>query len=359
MTAAPLPASPPRRRLSVGAGFAALLALMVLLTALGVVYMNVAERRLGKIVNVHMERIELATQMRHNARERIVSLQKLILLSDPFERDEQWLRFNNLAGEFAAARGRLLEMQLSAEERELLEQQGRLTGVARAVQDHVVELAFQGQLRDAQRLLLDQAIPTQDAVLEQLAQLYALQKRQADSAVEETKRAYQQARGLLVALSLLIVTLGFVIAVAVIRRARHADVELHQEKERALATLHSMGDGVISTDGTGRVEYLNPIAERLTGWDTQEARGRRIGEIFTIAHDSTRKPVQNPVARALAGREVVTADTDIVLTGRRGEEHAIELAATPLRGAVGEVLGAVLIFRDVTEMRALAREIAH
>jgi len=359
MTAAPLPASPPRRRLSVGTGFAALLALMVLLTALGVVYMNVAERRLGKIVNVHMERIELATQMRHTARERIVNLQRIILLTDPFERDEQWQQFNNLANEFVAARERLRAMALSNEERALLDEQGRLTRIAQPIQDRVVELAFQGQLREAQRTLLEQAIPAQDAVLEQLAQLYALQKHQADSAVEETKRAYQQARGLLVALSLLIVALGFVIAVAVIRRARHADVELHQEKERALATLHSMGDGVISTDGTGRVEYLNPIAERLTGWDTQEARGRRIGEIFTIAHDSTRKPVQNPVARALAGREVVTADTDIVLTGRRGEEHAIELAATPLRGAVGEVLGAVLIFRDVTEMRALAREIAH
>ncbi len=359
MTAAPLPASPSRRRLSVGAGFTALLVLMVLLTALGVVYMNLTERRLEKIAGVYMERIEIATRMRHTARERMVSLQKIILLSDPFERDEQWLQFNNLAGEFAAARGRLLEMKLSAEESALLERQGKLAGISVPIQNRVVELASRGRLREAQRLLIEQAIPAQDAVLEQLAALYALQKRQADNAVEETKRAYHQARGLLVALSLLIVTLGFVIAVAVMRRARGADAALHQEKERALATLHSMGDGVISTDGVGRVEYLNPIAERLTGWDTQEARGHRIGEVFTIAHDSTRKPVQNPVARALAGREVVTADTDIVLTSRRGDEHAIELAATPLRGAVGEVLGAVLIFRDVTEMRALAREIAH
>ncbi len=359
MTAAPLPSPSPRRHLGVGAGFAALLALMVLLTVLGVVYMATAERRLEKIVNVHMSRIELATQMHHTARERIVSLQKIILLTDPFERDEQWIRFNNLAGEFVAARERLRAMALSGEERAMLDEQGRLTRISQPIQDRVVELASQGRLREAQRMLLEQAIPAQDAVLGQLAQLYTLQKRLADSAVEETKRAYHQARGLLVALSLLIVALGFVIAIAVMRRARRADVALHQEKERALATLHSMGDGVISTDSAGRVEYLNPIAERLTGWRTEEAHGRRIGEVFAIAHDSTRKPAQNPVARALTGREVVTADTDIVLLGRRGQEHAIELAATPLRGSVGEVLGAVLVFRDVTEVRALGREIAH
>ncbi len=359
MTAAPLPASSPRRRLGVGTGFAALLALMVLLTIFGVVYMNIAERRLENIAGVYLERIEIATRMRHTARERMVSLQKMVLLTDPFERDAQWVQFNNLAGEFAAARNRLLEMRLSADESQLLERQGELTGISLPIQDRVVELVSQGRLREAQRQLVEQAIPAQDAVLEQLAQLYALQKRQADGAVEETKHAYHQARGLLVALSLLIIALGFVIAVAVMRRARRVDAALHQEKERALATLHSMGDGVISTDGAGRVEYLNPVAERLTGWDTQEARGRRVSEVFAIAHDSTRKHAQNPVARALAGREVVTADTDIVLTGRHGGEHAIELSATPLRGPVGEVLGAVLVFRDVTEMRALAREIAH
>ncbi len=359
MTAAPLPPAIPRRRLGVGAGYAALLVLMVLLTVLSIFYMAAAERRLEKIVNVHMARIEMTTQMHHTARERTVSLQKMILLNDPFERDEQWVRFNNLAGEFVAARERLREMALSGEEQALLDEQGQLTRIAQPTQDRVIELVSQGRPRDAQRMLLEQAIPAQDAVLEKLTELYALQKRLADSAVEETKRAYNRTRGLVVALSLIIVTLGFVIAVAVMRRARRADAALHQEKERALATLHSMGDGVISTDSAGRVEYLNPIAERLTGWNTEEARGRRVGEVFAIAHDSTRKPAQNPVARALTGREVVTADTDIVLLGRRGEEHAIELSATPLRGSAGEVLGAVLVFRDVTEVRALGREIAH
>lgn len=348
-----------RRRLGVGAGFAALLALMLFLTGLGVAYMDATEGRMTTIVNNHMAKIELATRMHNEARERTVNLQKMTLLTDPFERDEQWVQFNNHAGAFAAGRGLLLEMKLTPQELELLERQGKLTGVAVPLQERIVELISQGKTREAHQLLVEKAIPAQDAVLEQLAQLYTLQKREADRAVEQARSAHAQARGLLLVLSLLIVGLGATIAVTVLRRERRADAALRQEKERALATLHSIGDGVISTDNTGRVEYLNPVAERLTGWTTEDALDRRLSEIFPIVHDTTRAPAPNPVARALAGHEVVTAGTDIVLTGRRGDEHAIELTATPIRGLAGEIFGAVLVFRDVTEMRALGREIAH
>ena len=348
-----------RRRFGVGSGFAALLVLMLLLTVFGVVYMDAAERHVERIANVHMDRLDLATRMHHAARERTANLQKMTLLADPFERDEQWLQFNNRAGELAAARGRLLEMDLSAEERELLDRQGRLTGIAVPLQERVADLVSQGRTREAQTLLAEKAIPAQDAVLEQLSRLYALEKSLTDEAVVAARRAYQQARGLLIVFSLTIVVLGLVIAVAVLRNARRAAAALHQEKERALATLHSMGDGVISTDSGGRVEYLNPIAERLTGWNTDDALGRRLSELFPLVHDGTREPVPNPVARALAGGKTVSASADVVLTDRRGGEHAVELTATPLRGPVGETLGAVMVFRDVTEMRALGREIAH
>ncbi|MBI3570713.1 MAG: EAL domain-containing protein [Gammaproteobacteria bacterium] len=350
---------PVKRRFGVGTGFVALLALMLFLTGLSTVYLNTTEEQLEKIANVHMGRIELATRMHNEARERTINLQKMILLTDPFERDEQWVQFNTHAGAFAAGRSELLKMRLTPQERELLEHQGKLTGVAVPIQERVVELISQGKTREAHQLLVEKAIPAQNAVLEQLARLYALQKQQADDAVIAARSVYQQARALLVLLSLTTFGLGVIITIAVIRRAKHADAALHQEKERALATLHSIGDGVISTDNTGYVEYLNPVAERLTGWATKDAFDRRLSDIFPIVHDVTREPVHNPVTRALAGREVVTAGTDIVLTSRHGDEHAIELVATPIRGSQGDILGAVLVFRDVTEMRALGREIAH
>ncbi|MEK7697736.1 MAG: MCP four helix bundle domain-containing protein, partial [Pseudomonadota bacterium] len=168
-----------KRRLGVGAGFVALLALMLFLTGLGVVYMDSTEAQLNRVVNDHMVKIELATRLHNEARERTVNLQKMILLTDPFERDEQWVQFNNHAGAFAAGRGRLLEMKLTSQELGLLERQGKLTGVAVPLQERVVELISQGKTREAHQLLVEKAIPAQDAVLEQLTQLYILQKQQA------------------------------------------------------------------------------------------------------------------------------------------------------------------------------------
>ena len=229
-----------KRRLGVGAGFVALLALMLLLTGLGVTYMDTTEERATTIVNNHMAKIELATRMHHAARERTVNLQKMILFTDPFERDEQWLQFNNRAGEFAATRGQLLALPLTPEERELLDRQGRLTGVAVPLQDRVVELSSQGRIREAQRLLVEQAIPAQDAVLEQLVQLYTLQKREADRAVGQARRAHQRRRA----------ACCWCFLVPDRRAGRHhrrhraaarpgADAALHRERTRAGdATVH-------------------------------------------------------------------------------------------------------------------------
>ena len=108
-----------------------LLALMLFLTGLGVTYMDATEGRPTTIVNNHMAKIDLATRSGITTRANALStFRKMILFTDPFERDEQWLQFNNRAGEFAAARGQLLALPLTPEERELLDRQGRLTGVA-------------------------------------------------------------------------------------------------------------------------------------------------------------------------------------------------------------------------------------
>ena len=137
-----------KHRFGVGTGFVALLALMLFLTGLSTVYLNTTEEQLEKIANVHMGRIELATRMHNEARERTINLQKMILLTDPFERDEQWVQFNTHAGAFAAGRSELLKMRLAPQERELLEHQGKLTGVAVPLQERVVELISQGKTRE-------------------------------------------------------------------------------------------------------------------------------------------------------------------------------------------------------------------
>jgi PAS domain S-box-containing protein len=118
-------------------------------------------------------------------------------------------------------------------------------------------------------------------------------------------------------------------------------------------TLSSIGDAVISTDADGRVTFMNPIAENLTGWTLSEAAGKSLTEIFHIVNETTREPVENPALRALKTGTIVGLANHTVLIARDGTEHAIDDSAAPIkREGNDHLFGAVLIFRDITERRA-------
>ncbi len=145
---------------------------------------------------------------------------------------------------------------------------------------------------------------------------------------------------------------------AEIQRQR-AEQALFEERERALVTLHSIGDAVIRTDRHGIIDYMNPVAEQLTGWTHKEATGMPIAQVFTALREGAREPAEDAVARALAQQHPKPRSDNAILVSRGGREYAVECSATPIRGRNGEALGAVMVFRDVSEARRLAREISY
>jgi diguanylate cyclase (GGDEF)-like protein/PAS domain S-box-containing protein len=138
-----------------------------------------------------------------------------------------------------------------------------------------------------------------------------------------------------------------------------AEAALFEEKERAQVTLNSIGDAVLTTDLSGKVTYLNRVAEAMTGWFCTEALGRPISEVFTLLDGTTRLAAANPMLRAMTDNETVGLGTDCVLVRRDGFESAIEDSAAPIHNRDGQVTGAVIVFRDVSEARAMALEMAH
>jgi diguanylate cyclase (GGDEF)-like protein/PAS domain S-box-containing protein len=126
---------------------------------------------------------------------------------------------------------------------------------------------------------------------------------------------------------------------------------LFHQKELAEVTLHSIGDAVITTDAFARVEYLNPIAEDLTGWSTAQATGMLLKEVFNIVNGSTREPQSNPIERCLKERRIISLENNTVLIRRDGQEFIIEDSAAPVRDREGNVVGAVMVFYDVTKSR--------
>ena len=127
-----------------------------------------------------------------------------------------------------------------------------------------------------------------------------------------------------------------------------ANASLHASEEKLSVIVHSIGDGLIATDGEGRVTYLNPVAEQLTGWMLADAANRPIDEIFRIVNHETRLPCVVPVGETLAHGTIQGLANHTILIARDGSECAIADSCAPMHDREQRVVGAVLVFRDVT-----------
>ncbi|MNR97529.1 putative diguanylate cyclase YegE [compost metagenome] len=134
---------------------------------------------------------------------------------------------------------------------------------------------------------------------------------------------------------------------------------LFAEKERAQVTLESIADAVITTDKLGNIEYMNPVAETLTGWSKAEAEGLPSTRVFKIINGHTREPVPNPVELVFEQQSNVELIKDTVLLSRNGNEYAVEDSAAPIRDREGRIIGVVLVFHDVSDSRKLAIQLSH
>jgi len=138
---------------------------------------------------------------------------------------------------------------------------------------------------------------------------------------------------------------------------KHLARVLDEEYARLRVTLRSIGDGVITTDREGKVEFLNPVAEGLTGWTAEEARGKPIAQVFHVVSEDSHRAVENPVAISLAEERTVGLPERSLLIARDGNEFAVEDSTAPIRDLQGNSLGAVVVFHDVTTQRRMATEI--
>lgn len=130
----------------------------------------------------------------------------------------------------------------------------------------------------------------------------------------------------------------------------------HVERERLQVTLTSIGDGVIVTDDQGRVTFLNPVAQNLTGWIQEEAAGQPLSSVFNIVNEYTRELVESPVDKVLREGVIVGLANHTILINKDGSELSIDDSGAPIRDNDGNLVGVVLVFRDITERREIERQ---
>ena len=190
--------------------------------------------------------------------------------------------------------------------------------------------------------------------------LYSLEERQYDGCFQVTSKKgeilqwdfYSAAMGKMQDGRNIAISVGIDITEKV-----KLDLELKDERNLLKTTLLSVGDGIISTDLHGNVVYVNKVAEALTGWTQQEAAGKPIQKVFNITNDMTRQPSENIVKEVISTRKIHEITNHTVLTSRDGREYPIEESAAPIARDDGQVVGAVLVFRDFTEKKRKNEEI--
>jgi len=218
--------------------------------------------------------------------------------------------------------------------------------------------------QQALRILSGQAIPHDMPVETGSRNTYMFDSRQLtrfgiaenalppDSLVQHRPFSFYQTYrflvwGLAIAFSLFT---GMIVALLFnIHRLQETRSSLSRSEENLRITLDSIGDAVISTDTSGLVTRMNPVAETLTGWAFAEAVGKRLAEIFPLIDATTRQPRPNPLDKILAAGATVALERNTLLLARNGAEYRIADSGAPIRNCEGQVIGMVLVFRDITE----------
>ncbi len=469
-------------------GFAFVLITLFAAGVGGLSQLNQLNKQQLEITEHYLLKHDLIHRMLTASRERAITLNQIANLTDPFERDEQIMRYHRLGAQFAGAREQFLALPLASEEVALLKQQGEEVGKGISSQHEAIELATAEQFDKARDLLTHTAIPTQKRVFALLQSLYELQtavyeREQADTA-ESNSQTYL---ALLIMLGIFSLCVGGITAVVVIRQISQSEKALYQAnerfdlamrgandglwdwdiesdtvyysprwkemlgfaegelddtldswesrihpddlkpaeaainahlqgqtalyeniqrmrlkdgsyhwhlergiavrddvgrpyrmvgtntditrqkqteealfeaKERALVTLHSIGDAVITTDDQGLITYLNPIAERLIGIRSDEASARPLEECCRMIDEDHDRPAPNPALGALERGEVYELKCSTQLITHNGSNRSITASAAPIRDSNGTAIGAVIVLRDVSESREMARRLS-
>ncbi len=339
-------------------GFGLVLLLMVTTTVIGLTRMRAINQQMEAIVRGREAKSELVMNMRTLARERTITVYSMLLMKDPFQLDNAVQHFRQLAGEFIRNRDKLLQLKLNPVEMAIFQASQEKTRIATQFTERGVELVQEDKLAAAQQVLQTQAIPAQNKVFSLFNELIGMQQRSTRVAVNSAANEYRSAIWMVGILGTAAFVLGLGIMILVVRKAIRIERALFQEKERAQVTLHSIGDAVIATDTAGNVDYLNPVAEQLTGWRADEAHGLPFWQVYNTIDETSRQPFDHSNTPSQPDGWMVGLSRNALLISKTGAEFAIESSATPIRNHTGDTIGFVSVFHDVTAARGMAQQLS-
>ncbi len=335
--------------------FLCLAFLAAVIGVLGFTRMSALNAQLRNTAELRNNKIALVQDMVLSARGHADLLLTLNVASDPEEKRRAHQQYPDLMANIESARSSFLALKVTPEESKLLD------GVLQAAER--LRLFHQSAQRVADETGLDlqsreqvlRAITARQELETSIGRLLELQRTAAFREVADASELNQDAFRFALLLQAIALAVSVVVGVAVTWLVSRSERQLKRSKEKAQATLNAIDDGVITVDGGGLVQYMNPRAEALTGWRLAEARKRPLGAVYNLVSHEGRRPVVHP-ASTPSGAPMFGGEGNLLLA-RDGREYEVQDSASAIRDEEKRVAGAVLVFRDLTDERKMRREL--
>ena len=335
--------------------FGLLLAVLTALIVLGLSRIESFNSRINELTDAQNLKIGTVSELFLGNGQRSAMIDRLFAAETPDARETLHGQYRRAIEGYTRAVEKLRGLRVAPAERAARDEAIAAAARAHAVGEEIAGLLLKAEIAQASELNLTQAVLTDSRLQETLYLLLEANHVETAQAVAVANQGMRYGFLLIGAGGLLALLAGAVIAVLVIRIVANTEANLEHEKELAEVTLHSIVDGVITTDAAGRVEYMNPVAEQYLGWSGEEARGRPLQEVYKVIDERSGgaiEPLSENPGGAQDGEPV-----SVRLVNRSGRECPIRYSHAPIRGRDGTVHGMIVVFHDVSQVRAMAQQL--
>lgn len=336
-------------------GSSLMIALMISLALSAMSHMAVIKQNMETITHERSERINMLTSMRRIVRERSLTMYAIYLTQDEFDRDAEFMRFHAMAEQFIKLRLKLVEAGILPQQEDKFKEAMQLINKTAPLQSNLVDKLIDQTTTDVYQIMSAIDLPMEKKILALFDDLIAIEQDYTRDALRTAQDEFSEARTTMIGIGSAAFLLSIVITLLVIRRTSQIESELFEAKEEAEVTLHAIGDAVITTNAQGEVVYLNPAAERLTGWTLKEAEGKALKEVYHLRAEDDEG--YSSAYQNNADGKSSEAHSHSVLVNRNQSEHIITDTSSTLRKNDGTEFGHVIVSRDVTFERELTKQL--
>jgi len=335
------------------AGFGLLLAALTALMALGLGRIESFNGQINSLTEAQGRKIGTVSELFLGNGQRAALIDKLFAADAAAARQAVHAEYRAAVGRYTRAVDRLRSLQVEPAARD---EAVAAAGAALALGEKTVALLMRGEIAPASEINLTQAVLMDSRLQETLYLLLEASHAQNAQSIAAANQGMRNGFLLIGAGGVLALLAGIVMALLVIRIVASTETTLEREKELAEVTLHSIVDGVITTDAGGRIEYLNPVAEQYLGWSSAQAAGKPLAQVYRVLDERSGKPIE-PLQFSHASAAGEQEQIAVRLVDRNGRECPVRYSYAPIRGRDGTVHGKIVVFHDVSQVRAMAQQL--